>query len=117
MRKKDFKGRCEKKSLSKCRTVCKTYDPIQSGYADILQDRVDVVEIRCNVLLEGEEAKDYMSDFVCMKEDGELLVRECVFRKHLTKPKTVQLLDLSKSYWLKHGVTDWGIVIDEVDEE
>lgn len=26
MRKKDFKGRCEKRSLSKCVGVCKTYD-------------------------------------------------------------------------------------------
>ena len=32
MRKRDFKGRCEKKKLSKCKVVCKTYDPIQSAY-------------------------------------------------------------------------------------
>jgi hypothetical protein len=36
-----------------------------------------------------------------------------VFRKHLTKPMTVNLLDASREYWLRHGVSDWGIVIDE----
>lgn len=36
MRKKNYKGRCEKKTIDKCKTVCKTYDPIQSAYVDIL---------------------------------------------------------------------------------
>ena len=26
---------------------------------------------------------------------------------------TVKLLDASRDYWINHGVTDWGIVIDE----
>lgn len=117
MRKKDFKGKVEKKSLSKCKSVCKTYDLIQSAYADVLEESEDIVEIRCNVVLDGEETKDYMSDFVCTKKNGELLVRECVYRKHLAKPKTAQLLDESRNYWLKRGVTDWGIVVDEVNEE
>ncbi|MBQ4266908.1 MAG: hypothetical protein IJB93_01840 [Clostridia bacterium] len=25
----------------------------------------------------------------------------------------VKLLDISREYWLKHGVNDWGLVIDE----
>lgn len=41
------------------------------------------------------------------------MVRECVFRKFLMKPLTVKLLDASREYWLRHGVTDWGLVIDE----
>ena len=41
------------------------------------------------------------------------MVRECVFRKFLTKPMTVRLLDTSREYWLRHGISDWGIVIDE----
>lgn len=117
MRRKDFKGRCEKKYLSKCKVVCKTYDPIQSAYASVLENNDDIIEIRCNVPLDGDEEKGHMTDFVCTKENGELLVRECVPRKHLTKPKTLQLLDLSKDYWLKRGVTDWGICIEKVDEE
>ena len=38
--------------------------------------------------------------------------RECVQRSHLTNPMTVKLLDISREYWLRHGVTDWGLVID-----
>jgi len=29
MRKKGYKGRCEKRVLSKCQDVCRTYDDIQ----------------------------------------------------------------------------------------
>lgn len=110
MRKKDYKGRCEKRSISKCRDVCRTFDPIQRAYADMLQDNTEIMEIRCNVPLDGLE---YTSDFVCVKIDGELLVRECVNRKFLTKPLTVKLLDESRLYWLRRGVTDWGVVVDE----
>lgn len=113
MRKKGYKGRCEKKDLSKSQEVCRTYDAIQSNYADILQNDNDIQEIRCNVLLDGLSEGVYTSDFVCVKADGDLMVRECVFRKFLTKPMTVKLLDASRDYWLKHGVSDWGVVIDE----
>ena len=37
MYKKNYKGRCEKKSLSKCDTICRCYSTIQSVYADKLQ--------------------------------------------------------------------------------
>lgn len=110
MRKKDFKGRCEKKKLSKCKVVCKTYDPIQSAYADMLQADNSIKEIKCNVLLVDT---DYTTDFVCVKKDNEIMVRECVSRTHLTKPMTIKLLDISREYWLKRGVTDWGLVINE----
>ena len=113
MRKKGYKGRCEKKDLSKSREVCRTYDAIQSNYADILQNDNDIQEIRCNVLLDGLSEGAYTSDFVCVKADGDLMVRECVFRKFLTKPMTVKLLDVSRDYWINHGVSDWGMVIDE----
>ena len=113
MRKKGYKGRCEKKDLSKSQEVCRTYDAIQSNYADILQNGNDIQEIRCNVLLDGLSEGAYTSDFVCVKADGDLMVRECVFRKFLTKPMTVKLLDASRDYWINHGVSDWGLVIDE----
>ncbi len=112
MRRKDYKGRCEKRALSKCKGVCRTYDDIQRAYADILQDSEDVREIRCNVLLDGLSEGEYTSDFVCVKSGGDLMVRECVFRKYLSKPLTVKLLDASREYWQKHGVSDWGLVID-----
>ena len=62
MRKKNYKGRCEKRKLSKCKSVCKTYDALQYAYADMLEADNDIVEIRCNVQLEG---MDYTSDFLC----------------------------------------------------
>jgi hypothetical protein len=113
MRKKGYKGRCEKKTLSKCQDVCRTYDSIQAAYADVLQASDEVIEIRCNVLLDGLEEGEYTSDFVCVKADKDLMVRECVERKYLMKPMNVKLLDASRDYWLRHGVSDWGIVIDE----
>lgn len=109
MRKKNYKGRCEKRTISKCEDVCRTFDPIQYAYADVLQASEEIKEIRCNVPLDGEE---YTSDFVCVKSSGELLVRECVDRRFLIKPLTVKLLDVSRLYWLHRGVTDWGLVVN-----
>lgn len=113
MRKKGYKGRCEKRAVSKCREVCRTYDTIQAAYVDSLQANEGIREFQCNVPLDDGE---YMTDFLCVKADGELMVRECVERKHLLKPMTVRLLDISRTYWSRHGVEDWGIVID-ADEE
>lgn len=112
MRKKGYKGRCQKKIISKCQDVCRTYDAIQTAYADILQNNNNIKEIKCNVLLEGLETGEYTSDFVCVKTDGDLMIRECVFRKFLMKPMTVKLLEISREYWLRRGVIDWGLVID-----
>lgn len=113
MRKKGYKGRCEKRSLSKSQEVCRLYDSIQSRYADMLQGNKEIKEIRCNVFLDGFSEGEYTSDFVCVKENDDLIVRECIFRKFLTKPMTVKLLDASREYWINHGVSDWGLVIDE----
>ena len=116
MRKKDYKGRCEKRVLDKCNSLFKSYDPIQSAYANILVKNKDVAEIQCNVPLDGENCSEYMSDFVCVMVNGDLMVRECVSRAHLTKPMTLKLLDSSRTYWLRHGVTDWGVVVDAAQE-
>ena len=113
MRKKNFKGRCEKRVIAKCVEVCRTYDAIQYAYADIFQASDDIQEIRCNVSLDGIDIGEYTTDFVCVKADNDLMVREYVFRKFLMKPLTVKLLDASREYWLRHGVSDWGLVIDE----
>lgn len=114
LRKKNYKGRCEKRKLSKCGDdVCKTYDAIQYAYADVLNHSNDIDSFRTNVLLEGVEEDAYTTDFVITKSNGDLAVRECVERKHLSKPMTAKLLDISRSYWQNHGVTDWGIVINK----
>ena len=119
MKKKSYRGtRCEKRTMSKCADgVVRTYNVIESKYADKLQEDPDVKEFRCQVLLEGLEIGEYCSDFVATKVDGDLMVRECVFRKHLTKPMTAKLLDASRGYWLRRGVTDWGIVVDKKKED
>jgi len=93
MRKLESKGRCEKRVLSKCKEVCRTYDPIQSAYADRLQVDDSVREFQCNVQLDDGV---HMTDFVCVKTDGELMVRECVQRKYLLKPMTIRLMDISR---------------------
>lgn len=117
MKKKNYKGsRCEKRTLSKCSDgVVKTFNDIESRYADKLQENPEVKEFRCQVLLDGLELGEYCSDFVAVKVDGDLLVRECVYRKHLTKPLTSKLLDASRAYWIKRGVVDWGIVVEKED--
>jgi len=112
MVKKTYKGRCQKRTLTKCKEVVKTYSAIQYAYADKLQADDSIKEIRCNVLMDGLEIGEYSSDFVCIREDGDMIVRECTERKYLTKPMTVKLLDASREYWLRHGVSDWGLVID-----
>lgn len=112
MRKKNFKGRCEKRVISKCEGICRMYGEVQAAYADMLQADDAVEEIRCNVPLDDLAYREYTSDFVCIKAGGDVMVRECVQRKFLTKPMTIRLLDASKEYWERRGVTDWGIVID-----
>ena len=88
MRKKNFKGRCEKRKIDKCVEVCRTYDPIQYAYADLLQVSDEVTEISCNIPLDGLEVGEHTSDFVCIKANGDLIVRECVHRRLLMKPLT-----------------------------
>lgn len=113
MIKKNYKGRCIKKSVEKSKEVCKIYNDIQLAYLNILQSKYDVIDIQCNVPLVGNTTEEYCTDFLCTKSNGDLMVRECVFRKLLTKPMTIKLLDMSRAYWLRHGVEDWGLVIDE----
>lgn len=119
MKKKSYRGtRCEKRTMSKCvGGVARTYNVLESKYADRLEADPNVKEFRCQVLLEGLEIGEYCSDFVATKVDGDLMVRECVYRKHLTKPMTAKLLDASRNYWRRRGVTDWGIVIDKKKED
>ena len=112
MRKQNYKGRCEKRMVSKCADVCRTYSEIQSAYVELLQSDNNIAEFRCNVPLDGLQDGAYTTDFVCTKVDGSLAVRECVQRLHLMKPMTVRLLDASREYWLRRGVEDWGVVID-----
>lgn len=116
MRNRNIKDKCEKNHFSKCQEVCKTYDAVQTAYAKKLQKREDVSEFFCNVAFDvetGETLERYTTDFVCIKDDGEIMVRECLWRKNITRPSTARLLDASRNYWLERGVTDWGLVVNE----
>lgn len=115
MRQKNFKGsRCTKRKLKKCEEIAKTYDKIQTAYADVLDRDPNVKSIRCNVPLDDE---DYMTDFLCTKQDGDLMVRECVFRSKLSLPRTCRLLDISREYWSRRGVADWAIVVEKENDD
>lgn len=113
MIKKNFKGRCRKRMVRKCKDVVRTYNAIQEAYVDVLEEKEEIREYQCNVLLEGLEIGGYSSDFLCVKENGDMMVRECVERRHLLKPMTVKLLDASWEYWTRRGIEDWGLVINE----
>ena len=95
MHKKDYKGRCEKKTLTKSKEICRTYDPIQNKYADLLEESSKIKEIRCNVLLDNFSEGEYTSDFVCVKSNGDSMVRECIQRDKLSKPMNVKLMNAS----------------------
>ena len=55
--------------------------------------------------------------FMPKKKDGTIIVRECVWRKNLSRPTTAKLLDISRNYWLSKNVEDWGIVIEKEDPD
>ena len=112
MRKTNYKGRCEKKVLSKCKTLFKSYDPIQLTYADSLEANPNIIEIQCNVPLEDNECNGYMTDFLCTLSTGEYMVREVISSRFLCKPLSAKLLDMSRTYWLRRGINNWGIVTD-----
>ena len=56
MRSKNFKGsKCVKMKLSKSDEVVKTFDNIQTAYAQILDKNENIQMIQCNVVLEEVE--------------------------------------------------------------
>lgn len=87
MQKRNFKGKCTKRYVTKCTDICRcrTYDALQEAYADVLSQSNDVEERRCNVYLEGLADGDDTTDFVCTKTDGTIMVRECVYRSRIVE--------------------------------
>ena len=53
MKKKNYKGRVDKRVLGKCKDVVRTYSDIAYKYADFLQEDPGIKEFRCNVVLDG----------------------------------------------------------------
>lgn len=113
MMRKNPKCKCEKRSVTKAASVCRLYSKLQSAYLDILQKNDSIETIQCNVPLDGLSVGAYTSDFLCKCKDGSYLVRECVERKFLAKPMTIALLDASREFWNKRGISNWGIVTNQ----
>ena len=117
MRNSNSKPRCTKQTFCKHSSICRTYSPLQLAYALRLEADPGVMEFQCNVPLQDFELTDgsYTTDFLYTRSDGDKAVRECVYRKKLSLPRTAQQLDSSRNYWLRHGITDWAIVIETED--
>ena len=105
MRPAKIKDRCTKRKLKKCEEIAKTYDKIQTKYADILDRDENIKSIRVNVVLEGLDEGEFTSDFVCTKTDGDLMVRECVFRILTHIRKTVKQFIASQFFsWFDYHI-------------
>lgn len=103
-----------KKKLSKCRLIFFAYNDLQYKYGCQLDEDSQIAEIKCNVPIDECELGDsYTTDFYCIKGNGDIIVRECVYKDKLLKPLTIKMLDASRNYWLSKGITDWGIVLNE----
>ena len=103
-----------KKKLNKCSDVFIAFNEIQYQYGCELDLNDEIKEIKCNVrLIDFELGDNYTSDFYIIKNNGEVIIRECVFKERINKPLTISLLDASRNYWLSKGITDWGIVLNE----
>lgn len=114
MRNKNSNVQTTKRKLSKCDGVCRTYNDIQYAYASLLELDSSVTKFSCNVILTDFELEGtYTTDFLITKNDGEVAIRECVYRDKILKPLNAKLLDASRRYWLKRGINDWGVVVNE----
>lgn len=76
MRKKNYKGRCAKRYVAKCTDVCRTYDPLQTAYADVLAANPDIEEFRCNVYLDGLTDEDLYTQLNKELLEDDLIVPE-----------------------------------------
>ena len=111
MHKRNFKGRCFKKKVSKCKDVARTYSELAFRYLDVLENNDDIISFLCNVQITDE----YVTDFVITKKDGTIIVRECIERDKISKPMTIRLLDLSYNHWKNCGIDDWGLVTNGLE--
>ena len=47
MKKINYKGRCEKRKVSKCKDICRTYSKIQSAMVDMFEMDEEVTSFEC----------------------------------------------------------------------
>lgn len=115
MQLKNIKTRVTKQKLTKC-SMCRTYNDIAFRFAMLLENDTSVSEFSCNIELTGlnvGDGRNYTSDFLITYMDGRMAVRECINRDAILRAKNIKLLDASKEYWEKRGITDWGLVINK----
>ena len=114
MRNKNTHSVTIKKKLNKCKLIFYAYNDLQLKYGEYLDSNDDIAEIKCNVSIDECELGDtYTTDFYCVKTNGDIVVRECVYKEKLLKPQVIKMLDASRNYWLSKGINDWGIVLNE----
>lgn len=102
-----------KKKLTKCKDIFKAHSELQFRYGEQLDSRNDIAEIKCNVPINCELEGNFTTDLYCVKTDGSIMIRECVYQDKLLKPFYIKILDASRNYWLSKGIKDWGIVLNE----
>lgn len=117
MRKRDPKTRCTKRRSPKCKEILRLYDKVMIAYADLLDGDQNITEYQCCVPFEDDIAGDMVTDFVATRKDGSVLIRECVLRTNLLKPRTVRLLQESQTYWRKRGIDDWMVIVDKEERQ
>lgn len=114
MRNVNTRTKTLKCKLNKCKNIFYAYSDIQFQYGKYLDSLDEIIEIFPNIKISDDEVQgNYTSDFYCIKSNGEIMVRECLYKSKLMKPLTCKYLDMSRNYWLKKGILDWGIILDE----
>ena len=114
MRNKNTHSVTLKKKLSKCKGIFYAYNDLQYKYGEQLDSNKEIAEIKCNVPIDVQELEgSFTTDFYCVKTDGDILVRECVYKEKLLRPQVIKMLDASRNYWLSKGINDWGLVLNE----
>lgn len=109
MNKKKYKGKVTKLVLSKSnQEVVKVYHDLEYQYAKQLEEDEEVLCFETHVAI----TEDYTTDFVITLTNKEIRVRECVYKSKLKNPSTFKALDISRNYWIRRGIMDWGLVVD-----
>ncbi len=70
MRNSKTRTKTLKKKLNKCKNIFYAYNELQYKYGNILDEREDVLEFKCNVKINCSLGPDYSTDFYIIKADG-----------------------------------------------
>ncbi len=119
MQKYPYKKSRRRIDSPKCEGECVVYTrseilgKLQEAVVRMLDIDPNIRSFQCHVLLEGLACGKYTSDIVYTTVDGETGVMECFSTTQLKKRESAVLMDESRNYWLRRGVTDWTLVIND----